>query len=63
MSLSPFDSFQSRFVSYLMNFPRKNRKQHQGQKVPYIVSSIFALSAFTPALHFSPLCFSYKPFA
>ena len=23
MSLSPFDSFQSRFVIYLLNFPRK----------------------------------------
>ena len=22
MSLSPFDSFQSRFVTYLLNFPR-----------------------------------------
>ena len=24
MSLSPFDSFQSRFVTYLLNFPRKS---------------------------------------
>ena len=24
MSLSPFDSFQSRFVTYLLNFPRIN---------------------------------------
>ena len=23
MSLSPFDSFRSRFVTYLLNFPRK----------------------------------------
>ena len=23
MLLSPFDSFQSRFVTYLLNFPRK----------------------------------------
>ena len=23
MSLSPFDSFQSRFVTYLLNFPRR----------------------------------------
>jgi len=23
MSLSPLDSFQSRFVTYLLNFPRK----------------------------------------
>jgi len=23
MPLSPFDSFQSRFVTYLLNFPRK----------------------------------------
>ena len=26
MSLSPFDSFQSRFVTYLLNFPRINNK-------------------------------------
>ena len=25
MSLSPFDSFQSRFVTYLLNFPRTRR--------------------------------------
>ena len=25
MSLSPFDSFQSRFVTYLLNFPRRMR--------------------------------------
>ena len=25
MSLSPFDSFQSRFVTYLLNFPRRNK--------------------------------------
>jgi len=25
MSLSPFDSFQSRFVTYLLNFPRINK--------------------------------------
>jgi len=25
MSLSPFDSFQSRFVTYLLNFPRTNK--------------------------------------
>jgi len=24
MSLSPFDSFQSRFATYLLNFPRIN---------------------------------------
>ena len=27
MSLSPFDSFQSRFVTYLLNFPRINQFQ------------------------------------
>jgi len=26
MSLSPFDSFQSRFVTYLLNFPRNCAK-------------------------------------
>ena len=26
MSLSPFDSFQSRFVTYLFNRPRSNKK-------------------------------------
>ena len=26
MSLSPFDSFQSRFVTYLLNFPRTLNK-------------------------------------
>ena len=27
MSLSPFDSFQSRFVTYLLNFPRITRAE------------------------------------
>jgi len=29
MSLSPFDSFQSRFVTYLLNFPRTNEYGNQ----------------------------------
>jgi len=28
MSLSPFDSFQSRFVTYLLNFPRMSNHPH-----------------------------------
>jgi len=28
MSLSPFDSFQSRFVTYLLNFPHTNTPVH-----------------------------------
>jgi len=31
MSLSPFDSFQSRFVTYLLNFPLIIRIYHDAQ--------------------------------
>ena len=41
-------------------------KQHHGKNVLYTVSSIFphtyCTDAFTPALHFSSLCYSYKFF-
>jgi len=33
MSLSPFDSFQSRFVTYLLNFPRTNGARTRGRQV------------------------------
>jgi len=35
MSLSPFDSFQSRFVTYLLNFPRIIKLNCVPQKFEY----------------------------
>ena len=47
MSLSPFDSFQSRFVTYLLNFPRTYPKSTIN--IPSFVLSYFQYESVQPA--------------
>ena len=42
MSLSPFDSFQSRFVTYLLNFPRMLMELNR-------IDMFYTLWAITPS--------------
>jgi len=56
MSLSPFDSFQSRFVTYLLNFPRITEIFCVQEK--YIILSIVCWATYQCSLanrhrHFS----------
>ena len=42
MSLSPFDSFQSRFVTYLLNFPRISDKIcRENQNTHFLLNKVF----------------------
>ena len=48
MSLSPFDSFQSRFVTYLLNFPRIRPWLHQTTSVRLWVCAPCSVSFLGP---------------
>jgi hypothetical protein len=41
MSLSPFDSFQSRFVTYLLNCPRIKRDRKECDKMTWILFRVY----------------------
>ena len=55
-----------KYTQDILKYNMYKSKQHHGKKVLYTVSSIFPHTysnhTFTPALHFSPLYYSYKLF-
>ena len=64
MSLSPLDSFQSRFVTYLLNFPRisalKQSEEHTEREMSPKRNSVRLESSAAPLWYFTahsiPLC-------